>query len=94
MWLFSLPILLRLQPLPVILGRFTPGRRQPHLKMNRAVQIVLRLCGLGIFHFPLFPRACLRQSLALYRVLQRMGYPVEIHFGVRKEGNDLQGHSW
>ena len=41
-----------------------------------------------------FPRPCLRQSLTLYRVLTRMGYPVEIHFGVRKAGDDLQGHSW
>jgi len=23
-----------------------------------------------------------------------MGYPVEIHFGVRKDGNALHGHSW
>ena len=62
--------------------------------MDRAVQIVVRMCRLGIFHLPLFPQTCLRQSLALYRVLTRMGYPVEIHFGIRKDGEDLQGHSW
>jgi hypothetical protein len=26
-----------------------------------------------------FPRACLRQSLALYSTLTRLGYPVTIH---------------
>ena len=42
----------------------------------------------------MFPKPCLRQSLALYRVLTRMGYPVEIHFGVRKQDQELVGHSW
>jgi hypothetical protein len=23
-----------------------------------------------------------------------MGHPVEIHFGIHKDGEDLQGHSW
>jgi hypothetical protein len=32
--------------------------------------------------------------LTLYRVLTHMGYPVELHFGVCKAGDDLQGHSW
>jgi Transglutaminase-like superfamily len=97
-WLCLLPIIMRLHPLPEILQRFTSVRRQPNerspLEMDRAVQIVVRICRLGLFHLPLFPRACLRQSLALYFVLTRMGYPVEIHFGIRKDGEDLGGHSW
>jgi hypothetical protein len=32
--------------------------------------------------------------MALYRVLTRMGYAVEIHFGIHKDGDVLQGHSW
>jgi hypothetical protein len=58
------------------------------------VQLVVRVCQLRVFRSRLFPRACLRQSLALYYVLSRVGYPVIIHFGVRKEEDTLQGHSW
>jgi hypothetical protein len=36
----------------------------------------------------------LRQALALYHVLTRLGYPVVIHFGVQKDGELLRGHSW
>jgi Transglutaminase-like superfamily len=97
-WLCLLPTIIRLHPLSVILQRFAQIRRQPNkrnpLEMDRAVQIVVRICRLGLFHLPLFPRACLRQSLALYRTLCRMGYSAEIHFGIRKDGKDLRGHSW
>jgi Transglutaminase-like superfamily len=62
--------------------------------MERAVEIVVRVCRLGLFHVPVFPRACLTQSLTLYRTLRRMGYSAEIHFGIRKDGKDLRGHSW
>ena len=58
------------------------------------MRLVVRLGHLRLFRPPLFPRACLRQALALYHTLTRLGYPVEIHFGVRKAGKDLQGHSW
>ena len=61
---------------------------------TRAVATVVRLCQARLFRLPLFPRSCLRQALALYYVLTRMGYPVVIHFGVRKEGGELHGHSW
>jgi hypothetical protein len=49
---------------------------------------------LPLFSLPIFPRACMRQSLALYRELTRMGYSAAIHFGVRREGSELIGHSW
>ena len=39
-------------------------------------------------------RASFRADAYGYRVFTRMGYPVEIHFGVRKDGDDLLGHSW
>jgi len=55
---------------------------------------VVRVCHLRLFRVSLFPRACLRQSLALYYLLSRLGYAVTIHFGVRKEEDILQGHSW
>ena len=62
--------------------------------MQRLVQLVVRVCHLRLFRAPLFPRACLRQSLALYYVLSRLGYAVTIHFGVHKAEGMLQGHSW
>jgi len=49
---------------------------------------------------------CLLRSLILFRFLRRQGWPVEIHFGVRKTGpadagnpdagnsGDITGHSW
>jgi hypothetical protein len=58
------------------------------------VTLVRQLCHLRPFRGPCFPRACLRQALALYYVLTRMGYPVTIHFGVAKAGEALDGHSW
>jgi hypothetical protein len=62
--------------------------------MHRLVQRIVWLCRLPLFRAPLFPRACLRQSLALYYALSRRGYAVTIHFGVRKDEDVLQGHSW
>lgn len=40
---------------------------------------------------------CLLRSLILFRFLRRQGWPVEIHFGVRKTAEgmaDITGHSW
>jgi hypothetical protein len=97
-WLCWLPIALRRVPLPELLKRFTRVQRPPNTKtpwdVDRAVTIVSRLCAMPLFGLPIFPKPCLRQSLALYRVLTHMGYPVEIHFGVRKQGKELAGHSW
>jgi len=63
-------------------------------EMDRMVRLVVRVCRLRCFRPPLFPRACLRQALALYYTLRRMGYPVAIHFGVHKAEEALHGHSW
>lgn len=98
LWLCWLPIFLRIHSLPILLQRLksTQYRHQRNcsMELERAVRIVVRVCYLRLFRLPIFPRPCLRQSLALYRTLIRMGYPVEIKFGVHKDGNDLQAHSW
>ena len=97
-WLCLLPIFLRFRPLPQLLKSQRLVRRRVKGKspaeMDRAVRMTVRLSHLRVFRLPRFPRACLRQSLALYRVLNRMGYPVQIHFGIHKDGDHLQGHSW
>ena len=58
------------------------------------VRLVVRLCRWRLFRGPLFPQTCLRQALALYYILSRLGYPVAIHIGVYKTGEALHGHSW
>jgi hypothetical protein len=97
-WLCGLPIRWRLHSLPGLLQHLTPapGRalRPGLLELDHAVRIVRRICRLRLFHGPLFPQACLRQSLALYYILTRLRYPFEIHFGVYKAGEALRGHSW
>ena len=96
LWLFRLPIIVRIYSIPGFLEGLTrtPRSHRKQSPLKEAVPIVTRICYLRLFGARVFPRACLRQSLALYRVLTRMGYPVEIHFGVRKPGDDLLGHSW
>jgi Transglutaminase-like superfamily len=98
-WLCGLPFWLRRHTLPGLLARLTPagGAQPPSSRapdMHRLVQHIVWLCRLPLFRAPLFPRACLRQSLALYYALSRRGYAVTIHFGVRKDEDVLQGHSW
>jgi hypothetical protein len=97
-WLCGLPIRLRLYSLPGLLQRLTQGRdRQIHhqpMELEPMVAFVRQLCHLRPFRGSFFPRACLRQALALYYVLTRMGYRVTIHFGVAKTGEALDAHSW
>ena len=98
MWLCALPISLRVRSLPMVLEYLTPVRehqkRISFIETDRAVRIVVRLCQMRLFYLPIFPRPCLRQALALYRTLNRMGYSVEIHFGVLKDEKNFHGHSW
>jgi Transglutaminase-like superfamily len=98
LWLCGLPILLRRHPLPAFLRRLTPvrGRRECSrpLALPHATRVVVRVCQLRCFRLPIFPQACLRRALALYYVLTRCGYAVEIHFGIRRAGEVLHGHSW
>ena len=97
-WLSVLPIVLRTRTLRLLLEQLAAAAERPRsgnpLDLNEAVQVVVRVCRMRIFRLPVFPRPCLRRALALYYFLGGMGYPIEIHFGVRKDGRDLHGHSW
>ena len=96
-WLTLLPILLRTRTLPHLLNQLTVAREQSRRgsrNLEETIQVVDRVCRLRIFRLPIFPKACLRRSLALYYFLGRSGHPIEIHIGVRKDGPDLNGHSW
>ena len=90
LWLTSLPVRLRICTLPVLLKRLTPSEASKRkIPVNDVVWLVTRLCNLKAFRSRIFPRICLRQFFALYRLLSHMGYAVEIHFGIHKAA----GHS-
>ena len=94
-----LPLQMRSASLPGLLQRSTaiPGSRRigaTSLDVERVSRVVPRICQMRLFRSGFFPRACVRQSLALYRTLTRLGYPVVIHFGIRKQGETITGHSW
>jgi hypothetical protein len=98
LWLCILPVRLRRRSLTTLLDD-EPGRaRAPHAtgvpELDRVVQTVLRVCRLPVFTAACFPRTCLREALALYHVLRKMGYPVRLHVGVYKEGRLFGAHSW
>jgi len=97
LWLCCLPVILRAHTIPTLLKRLARSekhiRRTP-LGLRDVVGIVTRVCNLRPFRSRFFPKVCLRQSLMIYRTLNKMGYPVEIHFGALKDGEDLYGHSW
>jgi Transglutaminase-like superfamily len=97
LWLFRLPVLLRIHAMPVLLERLARSEDRgvtTRMNLDDAVEIVARACNLRLFRSRFFPKHCLRQSLTLYRTLSRMGHPVQIHFGVMKDETGLQGHSW
>lgn len=91
-------ILLRFRTLPELLEQLTQREgqkgRRTRPTLDRAVQIIVRVCHLRPFRGPFFPRTCLRQALTLYDMLTYLGYTVTIHFGILKMGGQLRGHSW
>jgi hypothetical protein len=97
-WLLVLPLRLRHYSLPGLLERCTAAARgrpsRSPQEMDHAVRMVVKICHLRCFRWSVFPRACLRQALAMYYVLTWLGVPVTIHFGVHKAGASLHGHSW
>lgn len=97
-WLCCLPVALRLHSLPSLLEKMSlkEGRSDKRRRLEPVciAQIVGRVCRMRLFDLPIFPRACLRRALALYSVFTRNAYPIEIYIGVRKDGSDLQAHSW
>jgi hypothetical protein len=95
-WLWSLPLLLRIYSVPTLLQQLSAGTRSKHkpISEREVIGVVARVCNLRPFRSRIFPKQCLRQSLCLCRALIALGYPVQIHFGVRKDGRELTGHCW
>ena len=99
MWLHmgGLLLILRLVlpwiKLPKLLAWLTPAacsRRATPQSLEHAVwcaTILLRLV------FP-WRRKCLPRTLTLYYFATRSGYPVRVHCGIQRHGDNLQGHAW
>ena len=97
LWLFWLPVMLRIHTIPMLLQHLARGKKhesKTSMDLKDAVGIVTRICNLRPFCSRFFPKQCLRRSLMLYRTLTRIGHPVEIHFGVLKDEKNFTGHSW
>ena len=97
LWLWWLPVMLRIYTVPVLLKRLsrrTKYKGKPVIEREEAIRVVTLVCNLRPFRSRIFPKRCLRQSLTLYRTLSQMGCPVEIHFGVMGDEKSLHGHSW
>jgi len=105
LWLFIqilvmlvlLPRLIRRKSIPDLLEQIDPGvgpgTCDPVL-LEKTVGFTDTL-----IRYRIFQRygKCLLRSVILFRFLRSQGWPVEIHFGVRKtaEGmDDITGHSW
>jgi hypothetical protein len=97
-WLCMVPVLVRTNSLPGLLDRLTIAPSTPsninRLTTDCIVRVATLVSGLPLFRSWPFPRTCVRESLALAFALSRTGRPFEVHFGVRKEGQTLRGHSW
>ncbi|HIE50887.1 MAG TPA: lasso peptide biosynthesis B2 protein [Armatimonadetes bacterium] len=88
-------LLVRLLPLPLTLRLLTP-RRLPQTAASSAEieRLVQAVDALQSLRLPLYRRTCLRRCLVLLRLLRQRGLPVVLHFGVRRVGQQLEGHSW
>ena len=79
------------QPLPAALLTLTPPTQPQALSLDTTRAIVDALSAFGAGR-PL--GICLRRSLLRYHFLRRAGLPLVIHFGARRQGQDVAGHAW
>lgn len=90
------PLLLKFCSLERVLGMITPREKKrfggaSHTSTERIVHLgVLMLARNRLF----LKNSCLKRSLLLYHFLRKHGVEVCIHFGVKKIGDYLAGHSW
>lgn len=71
-----------------------PPQRQSKIRLDKTVGFTDSL-----LRYRVFQRygKCLLRTLTLFKFLRRQGWHVEIHFGVRRNGDDktdITGHSW
>jgi hypothetical protein len=90
----ALPSRLRRVPAVRVAARLTP-RRPGRKQRPRSLAAAAWLAGRLVNRLPWqYGGHCVRRSLLLYYAATRSGYPAEIVFGVRREGDALSGHAW
>jgi hypothetical protein len=68
-------------------------RRQETGDWRGIIQPAVKMVGVAARNH-VRPMTCLRQSLALQRLLWERGVDTELKFGVRKMEGELQAHAW
>jgi hypothetical protein len=91
-----IPVLMKFYSLERILGIITPSNKErPKDVSHVSAKKIVRLGMFLLKRNRLFLKnSCLKRSLLLYYFLRKNGIEVNIHFGVKKRGGYLAGHSW
>jgi len=92
LWICAVSILLRIASLPMTLKILSPSRKS---KRRFPTEKLVNFSSFWLGRELVFlQRNCLKRSLVLYRYFNLQGEPVRFCLGVRKEGEELRGHSW
>lgn len=91
-----MPILMKCLSLERILSMLTPCEKEQTQNTSRAsIKRIVRLSLLLLNRNRFFLKnSCLKRSLLLYYFLRKHGVNVQIHFGIKKHDDRLNGHSW
>jgi hypothetical protein len=83
--------------LPRLLRWLSPRRISPATYPGTwdTLEATVRRTNALVRRFPVNSRGnCLSRSLVLYYFVTRYGFPVQVHCGVRRVGENLEGHMW
>ncbi len=76
---------------------FTPKQPRQHTPEsedpNRLIKRIWQLVDMASRNH-ILTITCLRRSLVAQRLLSQQGIPVELRFGVKKDGGLIQAHAW
>ncbi len=87
-----LPILSRRYGLEELIEKLTPRRRNGRVGHDKIIVYANWWLNRKV---GMFQPTCFKRSLILYRFLRENGFPVRIHYGIKRaqeKGNE--GHSW
>ncbi len=84
--------LIRMFKLPRLLQLLTPKKVTP--KRWAVDQIVSFTDTIMEQEKFIYRRNCLKRTLTLYFFFSRLGLPIQVNLGVRKEDKKLAGHGW
>jgi hypothetical protein len=96
-WVVALSLLIKLMPLPRVLGLVAPRprRRRPDDAALVEARLARLLDSVLAADFWVFTPTCWKRAPVLHRYLALSGIETRILFGVRREGEEtLNGHAW